>query len=122
MIAYKVDYEYKNDIDLLDIIMSLYSKTVLNEELTQTERTVLREYIVNGYSAQTKKSLCINLSIKATYLNVLNHNLQNKKFLRPHPNNQRLKVLNEDLVTLQKCFMGEDEKKAFIVNFTKASR
>lgn len=118
MIAYKVDFKYKNDVDLLDIVMSVFSKTVLNEEISNKEKVILREYIVNGYSKRTKDSIKLDHKMKPSNLNTLNYHLQKKGFLKPHPKNQRLKLLNEDLLELRDCFMKEGEnKKMFIINF-----
>lgn len=119
-VAYKVDFKYENDIDLLDIVMSLFSKTVLEEELSKKEKIVLREYILNGYSKQTKDSIRLSLKIKPQNLNTLNYYLQKKGFLKPHPKNQRLKLLNEELIKLKDCFMSDNEGKLFIVNFENA--
>lgn len=52
-----VTYDYSNDIELLDIVLQLYAKTVLKTELSNKEHCALREYILNGYSVQTKKHL-----------------------------------------------------------------
>jgi hypothetical protein len=118
MIAYKVDYKYKNDVELLDIVMTIFSRTVLEEELSNKERVVLREYIVNGYSRETKKAIRLAEKMKDANLNTLNYHLQKKGFLKPHPKNQRLKLLNEELLELRDCFMKESkDKKAFIINF-----
>lgn len=116
-IAYKVDFKYKNDVDLLEVVMSIFSNTVLKEELSNKERTVLREYIVNGYSKQTKNSIKLSLGMKDSNLNTLNYHLQKKGFLKPHPKNQRLKLLNEELVELRDTFLKDSGKKMYIINF-----
>lgn len=120
-VAYKVDFKYNNDVDLLEVVMSIFSKTVLEEELSNKERTVLREYIINGYSKQTKNSIKLTLGMKDANLNTLNYYLQKKGFLKPHPKNQRSKVLNEELLELRDTFMeAKNGKKMFIVNFIRA--
>lgn len=117
-IAYKVDYQSKNDVELFDVVITLYSKTVLKKELSHKESTVLREYILNGYSLNTKKAICLSLGIKIENLNTLNCNLQKKGFLKPHPTNQRLKTLSEELLALKNVFLETDNtKRLFIVNF-----
>jgi len=119
MKVYKVDFNFENDVDLLDIVLSLFSKSVLKEEISNKERTVLREYILNGYSSQTKASLRLSLGIKPSNLNTLNHTLKKKGFLLPHQTNQRLKVVNEQLMNLKNVFLDNDGQKVFLINFLK---
>jgi hypothetical protein len=95
----------------------LYSITVLKTDLSLKQRTVLREYILNGYSLQTKKSLMITLNIKGTNLNTINFNLKKKGLLIPHPTNQRLKIVNEELYQIKKEFLEKGNKSAFIAIF-----
>jgi hypothetical protein len=107
----------KNSIELLDTVLRLYSITVLKTDLSLKQRTVLREYILNGYSLQTKKSLMITLNIKGTNLNTINFNLKKKGLLIPHPTNQRLKIVNEELYQIKKEFLEKGSKSAFIAIF-----
>jgi len=120
-LIYKVDYKYNNNTSLLDTVMDIFSKTVLNKELSFRERTVLREYILNGYSLTTKKSIRISLDITPENLNTLNCTLQKKGFLRPHANNQRLKVVNEELLNLKQVFIDNSGRKCFLINFINGS-
>lgn len=100
--------------------MYLYSKTVLKSELSFRERAVLREYLNNGYSQQTKKGICLDLGITNKNLNTLNCTLQKKGFLYPNPHNQRLKLVSKSLLQLRDCFTNETESKnCFIVNFVR---
>lgn len=115
-IAYKVDFKFENDVQLLDIVMDIFSRTHLNTQLSHKERTVLREYIMNGYSLTTKKSIRMSLQITAENLNTLNHTLQKKGFLYPHRNNQRLKVVSDKLLELKTVFLDSKGKRLFIVN------
>lgn len=117
--AYVAPFAFKNDIELLDVVMSLFSRSVLKKEISYKEKVVLREYMINGYSSNTKKAIRLSLNIKETNLNTLNCTLQKKGFLKPHPTNQRLKLLNEDLVKIRDMFLGISERKMFIVEFVK---
>jgi len=117
--AYIAPFEFSNDIELLDVVMSLFSRSVLKKEISYKEKVVLREYMINGYSANTKKAIRLSLNIKETNLNTLNCTLQKKGFLKPHPTNQRLKLLNDDLIKIRDMFLGEAERKMFIVEFVK---
>lgn len=117
--AYVAPFAFKNDIELLDVVMSLFSRSVLKKEISYKEKVVLREYMINGYSSNTKKAIRLSLNIKETNLNTLNCTLQKKGFLKPHPTNQRLKLLNEDLIKIRDMFLGISERKMFIVEFVK---
>lgn len=122
MKAYKVDFAYKNNLDLLDTVIYLYSKTVLSTELSKREKDIIREYLNSGYSRSTKKAIEANLGIDDKALNVCNCALKKKGFLIPHPTNYRLKLLPQELTDLRDCFMNENkphEKSCFIVNFVK---
>lgn len=124
MQAFKVDFKYRNNIELLDTAIYLYSKTVLTTELTKREKDILREYLLSGYSPMTKKAIEKNLKIDDKTLNVANCGLRKKGFLIPHPTNYRLKLLPKELTDLRDCFMNEQkpfEKSCFIVNFVKKS-
>lgn len=117
-IAYKVDFQYSNTIELLDTMLSVYSLTALKKPLSDRERQVLREYILNGYSTKTKKALKISLKINDSNLNTLNYKLKQKGFLLNHPTNQKLKELNKDLTEIKNVFMSEDDtaRKLLIIN------
>lgn len=117
--AYIAPFTFSNDIELLDVVMSLFSRSVLKKEISYKEKVVLREYIINGYSSNTKKAIRLSLNIKETNLNTLNCTLQKKGFLKPHPTNQRLKLLNDDLLKIRDMFLGNAERKMFIVEFIK---
>jgi hypothetical protein len=116
--AYKVDFQYSNTIELLDTMLSVYSLTALKKPLSDRERQVLREYILNGFSTKTKKALKISLKINDSNLNTLNYKLKQKGFLLNHPTNQKLKELNKDLTEIKNVFMSEEEtaRKLLIIN------
>lgn len=116
-LIYKVDFKYRNEVSLLDAVIDIFSKTVLNKELSFRERTVLREYILNGYSSTTKKALKISLGITSENINTLNCTLQKKGFLKQHDGNHRNKVVNDDLMNLKKVFIENQNKKCFLINF-----
>lgn len=117
-VAYKVDYKYSNNIDLLDTMLSVYSITYLQTPLSLREKEVLRAYIIDGYSPRTKRAIKISLKINDSNLNTLNFKLKQKGFLLNHPTNQKLKILNQDLSRIRDVFMDEDKNimKLFIVN------
>ena len=90
-IAYKVDFKSKNDVDLLDTVMFLYSRTVLKEELSLREKTALREYLLYGYSLNTKKAICLSLGIRIENLNTLNCSLQKKRIFKTSSKQSKVK-------------------------------
>lgn len=175
-----VNYTYNNDIELLDIVLQLYAKTELRVDLSRNEHSILREYILHGYSDKTKKSLLSSLflaketdkkdeqdKIKAfnkvfettfkkieeinefiskgveegqkekflkeykkerhkrasSNLNAINYTLKQKGFLKPHPTNQRLKIVADKLLILNQSFLNTkaDEKLCLIIDFKNLS-
>lgn len=120
MKAYNVSFKYSNKVELLDVVMELFSITVLEKELSYREKCVLREYLNTGYNANTKRAIRANLGINVYNLNTLNYTLQKKGFLKPHPNNQRLKLINDELVNLKNVFLEHEGRRMFLVEFVKA--
>lgn len=117
MKAVKFDYKYDNDIDLLDTAISVFAITQLNQRITKQEKVILREYIVNGCSETTDKGLLLTLKITDEHLRVIRSTLGKKGFLKPHPHNQRLKLLNEDLLDIKEALLDNKGKKLLIINF-----
>lgn len=120
-VAYKVDFKYSNNIELLDTMLSVYSITYLKTPLSYREKEVLREYILNGFSSKTKKAIKASLKIKDSNLNTLNYKLKQKGFLLNHTTNQKQKELNADLTRIRDVFMNDEEglQKLFIINTIK---
>jgi len=120
MSAFKSDYTYNSDLQILDVVMYLFSKTVLKKELSPKQLVILREYLLNGYTPKVKDNICLNLGMNKQNLNTQNCKLQAMGFLHPHPRTQRLKIVDEELIKLRDCFLNEDSgKKLFIVNFIR---
>lgn len=120
--AYKIDFKYSNDFRFVDTLIYIFARTQENEILSKRECEVLREYIIRGYSDNTKDHIAKTLKIKRTTLNQFNHNLQNKRMLLPHPNNQNNKLLNPELSKLKEFYETNAEKKVFLVNFVDENR
>jgi len=117
--AYIVEFKYKNNLQLLDTVIYLFSKTVLEAELNAQEISILKYYLAQGYSKDTKQAIEIDLGIKTTCINTNNYKLQKKGFLRPHPTSNRLKIINSELLKLRDCFMNQNTKNIFIVDFKR---
>lgn len=121
MVLYNVDYKYSNDIELMEMVLTLYAKTVYGKNISGKETTVLRNYMLKGYSKRTKKSICSDLKIKPSNLDTLNYTLKNKGFLHPHPTNQQEKLLDSGLEKLKEAF-SQPGRKLFTIDFKKVER
>jgi hypothetical protein len=119
MKGYKVDFKYENDIELLDTLLYIYTKSVLKKDLSEKRRIILREYLINGYTDITKKSICMNLGMKMTNLNTQNHTLQEMGFLMPHPTTRNKKNIDESLLNLRDTFINAGGKRIFYIEFNK---
>lgn len=107
-----------NKVEMIDKVLIIFASVVLNETISNKEMTVLRDYLLNGYSTQTKKALRLTLNIKNTHLDQINHKLKKKGFLEAHKTNERHKVLNKKLLELKSVFIdSEVENKVFLINF-----
>lgn len=118
-VAYLAPVKYTNDMDLLDYAMSIFGITVLKKPLTKKDSIILRSYLLNGYSTSTKEGIKLDLNMNSVALNARNCILQKKGFLRPHPTNQKLKIVNPQLLELKAAFLNDKERKMFIVSFEK---
>ena len=111
-------YTYTTDIELLNVVINIFSSVVLKNSLTSREKLVLRSYLKNGYSTTTKESIRSDLKISSKNLDQINLNLSVKGFLLKHPTNYRLKVINQELIDLRDSFIGT-EKGLYIIGFQK---
>lgn len=116
---YTVKKKSLNEVETLTIVLKLYALTVLEQELSPREVTVLRDYIINGYSKQTKDGIRLALGISEANLNTLNCSLQKKGFLKPHKTNQRKKELGDAVENLKQVFFNRT-KKTFLIQFINA--
>jgi len=117
--TYFVKKKNLDEVETLTIVLKLYALTVLDKELSPREVTVLRDYIINGYSKQTKEGIRLSLGISEANLNTLNCSLQSKGFLKPHKTNQRKKELGDAIEHLKQVFLNRS-KKTFLIQFTDA--
>lgn len=124
-------YTYKNDLELLDVVLSIYAIVELKATLTEKERVVMRYYLKNGYTDKTKKAITgdsevfkdiSEVSKTRKHLDQINLKLDNKGFLQKHTGNYRLKIIAPGLIALRDSFLTTDlEKKTkfYSVYFTK---
>lgn len=97
--------KYKNEIELLQKIIRIYSIIKLNDDLENHEENVLMFYFKYGYSQETKQKIRDSLGITAHYLNTINYHLDNKGYLRKDENNKQKKHLVDDLKKLREAFL-----------------
>lgn len=115
-VAYQLKFNYSNDVQMVECLLYIYAKTQLDVELSQREVVFLREYVLSGYSDKTKRNIRINTGVKHKNLNTFNCNLQKKGLLMPHPTNQKLKILNPELLKISEFFKMESSKKFVLVD------
>ena len=97
--------KYKNEIELLQKIIRIYSIIKLNDNLENHEEKVLMFYFKYGYSPETKQKIRDSLGITPHYLNTINYHLDNKGYLRKDENNKQKKHLSDDLKQLREAFL-----------------
>lgn len=110
-----VTYNYNNDVELIDMVLQLYAKTVLKTELSNKEYCALREYILNGYSPKTKKYLIQSFFIKKDN-DIKNNTDKVKAFNKVFQTS--LKTV-EEINTYISSTPTEDKKEEFLKEFKK---
>jgi len=115
--AYKLDFKYGNDFRFVDSLIYIFAKTQFNNPLSSRECEIIREYVLRGYSTETKRHIEKTLKMNRKNLNVYNCNLQKRGFLMPHERNQNNKILNPELMKLREFYLNSSEKKIVLVNF-----
>jgi len=120
--ALKLELKYPNNFRLVEALIYFYSKSQTNEILTKKECSILREYILKGYSDETKDYIESTFNIKRTNLNCHNYSLQKKGFLIPHSKNQNNKILSPELLKIKEFYEGSSEKKVILVNLIDENR
>lgn len=104
-------YTYSNDLELLNLVVNIYSIVELGETLTNKQRVVLRSYLKNGYNDITKRAIMMENNMDAKYIDQVNFILTKKGFLEKHPTNYRMKVVNKRLIELKQRFLNPDKDK-----------
>lgn len=107
---------YKNEVDLVNKLLSIYSIVKKNGDLRDFERKVLNYYIRKGYSKETKDQIIKELNLKQRNLNQTNYHLTNKGYLKQSTKNQKNKSLNKELQDIRKFFV-EGKIRAYVIGF-----
>lgn len=102
--------KYKNEMELLEYIIRIYSVVMLNDNLENHEEKVLMFYFKYGYSPDTKEKIKSALGITAHYLNTINYHLDNKGYLRKDDRNKQKKHLSDGLLKLKEAFVDKGIK------------
>lgn len=116
--VYFNDLKYKNEMDLLQKIIRIYSIVMLEDNLENHEEKVLMFYFKYGYSTDTKDKIKESLGITAHYLNTINYHLDNKGYLRKDENNKQKKHLSDGLKKLRDAFL-ENKVDIYVLRIKK---
>lgn len=73
--------EFKNEVDLVDKILSIYSIIKKNNDLRKFERNILNYYLRKGLTEDTKKLIKKELNINSSNLTQVNYYLRNKDYI-----------------------------------------
>lgn len=119
--------EYSNDVELVSVLLKLYGISTFKEKLSDKEEKVLLYYVKYGYSERTKKAILsdveknnkTNQKITRKHLDQINFSLKDKGYLKNHPHNYRMKVVEEDIVKFYETFTGKKENCLFILGLSK---
>jgi len=109
-------------VEIIDKVLNIFSILELGgslgDPLSPRELVVIRDYMLHGYSLETKRGILLNLNITSANLDQINHKLKKKGFLESHKTNERKKVVNKELLNLKSVFMdGDIDNRMFIINF-----
>ena len=107
---------YKNEVDLVNKLLTIYSIVKKNNDLRNFEREVLNYYIRKGYSTGTKNQIKKELGKKARNLNQTNYHLKRKGYLKQSSKNQKDKKLNKELEEIRKLFI-EGKTRVYVIGF-----
>lgn len=115
------ELRYKNEVELLQKIIRIYSIVMLEDDLENHEEKVLMFYFKYGYSPETKQKIRDSLDITPHYLNTINYHLDNKGYLRKDENNKQKKHLSEGLKKLRDAFL-ENSIDTYLLRIKKIEK
>jgi hypothetical protein len=102
---------YKNEIDLVDKLLSIYSITKKDkkQQLRKFEKDVLNYYMRFGYSPETKKKLIEDLKKSSDSITQATFYLTKKGYLVQNERNFAKKSLSKDLLRFSEAFVSGDK-------------
>lgn len=103
---------YKNEIDFVDKLISIYSITSKksDEQIRKFEKDVLIYYMRFGYSSDTKKKISIALKKSLETITQATFFLKEKGYLVDSKSNFSRKELCKDLQEMKDNFLDGDKK------------
>lgn len=110
--------KYKNEIDLIDKILRVYS---ISQEvsLRNFERLILVYYIRSGYSKDTKEFIKEDTGKKDGDIRVADVHLREKGYLRSSEKNLRMSKLSPDMESVRESFI-KNKKQIYVLAFKKS--
>lgn len=111
---------YKNEIDFVDKMLTIYSVVKMDEDnqLRRFEKDALNYYIRFGYSTNTKKLIEKQLKKSTATITQATFYLSKKGYLIPSKTNLSQKKLNNDLQRLRDGFIN-GKKKILALGFKR---
>lgn len=104
--------KYKNKIDLVDKIISIYA--IINKDkidrILPFERSILVYYILFGFNKESKEIVEKELKKNENQINTTNTNLRNKGYLFRDRNNRTKGYVLKDLQKLADSFIQNPDK------------
>lgn len=107
--------EFKNEVDLVDKILSIYSIIKKGNNLRKFERDILNFYIRKGISDDTKEAIKA-LGTKANNLTQANYYLRKKGYIVKDSKNHNKNKLSKDLENIRQSIIV-NRKRVLAVGF-----
>ena len=108
--------DYKNEIDLVDKVLSIFSIIKKSNDLRKFERDVLNFYIRKGISDDTKKMVRDELEMTANNLTQANYYLRKKGYIVKDSKNFNKDKLCKELQSIRNSIIL-NKKRVFAVGF-----
>lgn len=109
--------KYRNEIDLIDKILKVYSISQDNP-LRNFERLILIYYIRSGYSKETKEFIKEDTGKKDGDIRVADVHLRDKGYIVTSDNNMRMSKLSKDMESVRDSFI-KNKKEIYVLAFKK---
>lgn len=120
MKLYSIDIKFKDSIDLLQKVLTLYSAGVHlnrnNENLRPRLIQILAFYVLKGYSSETKDLILDSIpGLKKSNLNQINSDLLKLGYLEKGKYKNDERTLSKPLMELKQYIETESNGKPFII-------